>query len=58
MLKCLKFGSYSKAYKATEMKEILKCHNNYKLLKSKFLDKHKIMMNVTYKKLMLIINVK
>ena len=42
MKKCLKFGSYSKAYRATEMKESIKMTpDNYKLFKSKFIDNHK-----------------
>ena len=42
MQKCLKFGSYSKAYKATEMKESIKMTpDNYTLFKSKFINNHK-----------------
>ena len=39
MKKCLKFGTYSKAYKATELTEtILMDQKNYKLFKSKFIE--------------------
>ena len=42
MKKCLKFGSYSKAYKATEMQESIRMTpNNYKLFKSKFISNGK-----------------
>ena len=47
MKRALKFGSYSKAYKATETQESINLDDkNYKLFKSKFIDNDKSYDNV------------